>query len=836
MLQSVSLTDEQTGRQAAARHDTVRSPQEERLENGAALQLVEAPPGSLRGRVHRQLDGFRDKPIKLSLQRARLLTDSLQQTQDQPVTVRWAKAIANVLNHIDVHIGDDDLIVGRAGPGERYALFYPEVEGRFFANMEWFGPSADDAPLEVSAEDASIVKEELAPYWQHNDYHAAYLDALPEQTKRLVQDGYWLIVPTATARSGLAWCHDYDKVLQRGLRSIKAEAEQQLAELAPEQQDKRAFFDAVVITCEAIVRFAHRHAEQAERLATTAQTEARRDELLSIAETLRWVPENPARSFREAVQSQWLIQVVSRLEQRIGGGVGNGRIDQTLYPYYRRDKDAGLLDDDSALALLESMWLGMARSVEVYAMAGAMIFAGGYSHWEATTIGGQTPDGKDATNELSYLLLRSKREFPLNYPDLAARIHSRTPEPFLFAVCETIKEGTGFPKLLFDEEIIPLLLAKGAEPAEANDYCGAGCTEVKMLNRDALTTGCAWLNIGAVIEMTLNDGRLRNFNNEQLGLSTGDARSFGCFAELWEAFRRQAEHLVEHVFIQQHAGDTLKPRFLASPMSSMLHDLCMRHGSDMHAGPIDEALYLGSLDVLGFGTAVDSLAAIKHLVFDEKKLSMDELLSALESNFKGSEPTRQLCLNAPKYGNSIAAVDSIGFDIEQLFTTLASRQRTAFGGQLDIRYVSVTSHVPLGSVVGATPDGRLAAEPLAEGISPTQGADTRGPSASMASVASTRCGGSKFRAARLLNMKLSPATVAGRSGTRKLMQLIRTACDLKMWHLQLNIINRETLLAAQRDPHKYRNLLVRVAGFSAYFVDLQPKLQEEIIKRTEHSL
>jgi pyruvate formate-lyase/glycerol dehydratase family glycyl radical enzyme len=660
---------------------------------------------------------------------------------------------------------------------------------------------------------------------------------LPEDTRRLVER-YFVLTPTATARSCLAWNHDFEKVLVRGISGIRREVDERLAALDPldprDTVEKAPFLQAARLVCDGIATFARRYAELARRIAEAEPDAERRRELLEIAATCERVPEHPARSFREAVQSQWLVQTVSRLEQRIGGTVGNGRIDQYLYPYFAKDKAEGRLTDEDALELLECLWLGMARNVEIYTAPGNLSYTEGYAHWEATTIGGQTREGGDATNELSHLILRSKREFPLNYPDLAARIHARTPEPFLRDVCETIKEGTGFPKLFFDEEIIPLFLAKGAEFEEAHDYCIAGCTEAKLLNRDAVTTGCAWLNLGAMLEMALRDGHLPRLGPGRIGVATGDPRGFSSFDDVWLAFCRQAENVMRHTFVQQYVADRLKARFIAAPMCSMLHDRCMETCTDMHDGPIEGALYLGFIDTLGFGTVIDSLAAIRRLVFDEKRLAMAELLEAMEADFEGHEAIRQLCLHAPKYGNDEPYADSIGHDVESFFVDLTRRHRTAFGGELDIRYVTITAHIPFGAVLGATPDGRRAGEPVSEGVSPCQGADRKGPTASLISTARTRCEAHKERAARLLNMKLSPSAVAGPEGTRKLMALVRAACDLKMWHLQFNIVNRETLLAARRDPEKYRNLLVRVAGYSAYFVDLTPQLQDEIIHRTEH--
>jgi formate C-acetyltransferase len=814
----------------------VLSPQEERLRKGHGIGLVSEEAQQKRERIHRMLQGFRDKPIRINVERARLLTESFKQTEGQPMVLRWGKAVAHILRNVSIHIDENELVVGSAGPPGRYAIFFPELEELFFSQE--VRPTEPGDSLLLTDEDVRVINEELRPYWEGRQYHTAFVNALPEDTRSIVER-YFIITPTATARSSLAWNHDYEKVLVRGVKGIKNEAEEKLAALDPldpkQKVEKEPFLKAVILVCDGIVEFANRYARLARELAEKEPEAKRKKEFLQIAEVCERVPENPARTFHEAVQSQWFIQTVSRLEQRIGGTVGNGRVDQYFYPYYSKDIEEGRITKDQALELLECLWIGMARNVEIYTAPGNLSYTDGYAHWEATTLGGVGKDGKDATNELSYLMLESKREFPLNYPDLAARIHAETPEPFLHAIAETIKEGTGFPKLFFDEEIIPLFLAKGAEIEEANDYCICGCTEAKMLNRDAVTTGCAWVNLGAVLEMTLNDGRVKSYGDERIGVRTGDPKDFKSYEDLWNAFCRQLEHVLKHTFVQQYVADTLKSRFIAAPMSSMLHDLSMKECRDMHDGPIDGALYLGFIDTLGFATAIDSLAAIRKLVFDEKKLAMGELLEALQTNFEGREAIRQMCLNAPKYGNNEPYADLIGRDIEAFGVKLTRRYKSAFGGELDIRYVTITAHVPFGAILGATPDGRKAGEPVAEGVSPSQGADRNGPTASLISIAKTRASGYKERAARLLNMKLTPSAVAGPEGTKKLMSLIRTACDLKMWHLQFNIINRETLVHAKEDPEKYRDLLVRVAGYSAYFVDLSPQLQDEIIHRTAHS-
>jgi formate C-acetyltransferase len=356
-----------------------------------------------------------------------------------------------------------------------------------------------------------------------------------------------------------------------------------------------------------------------------------------------------------------------------------------------------------------------------------------------------------------------------------------------------------------------------------------------MLNRDTYMTGNALVNMGTAIEMALNDGRVRLTGNERFGVATGEPERFKSFSDVMMAFKRQVEHLVRHVFIQNRLADTIRPRMLAAPLESALHDLCMENGLDIHQGRIPGGIMLGAWDPLGFGTAVDCLAAVKKLVFDDRKISFRELTDALAANFEGKEPLRQMCLNAPKFGDNNPYVDDIAAELEDFFRSLSARYTTLNGGRLDVRYVPITAYMPFGRVVGATPNGRKSGQPLSDGISPSQGCDSKGPTAVLLSVARTNESKYPHAAAKLLNMKLSPQTVQGVEGSRRLTALIRSWCDLKLWHIQFNIINNETLRAAQREPEKYRNLLVRVAGYSAYFLDLSPGLQDEIIRRTEWS-
>lgn len=818
------------------------SPQEERILN-EKLSQGEMQKG--RERVCRILNSFKGDVPRISVERARLMTESFKGTEGQPLVLRWAKALKHICENITVYIGDYDIVVGRAdGHPGRHGLVYPELDGAFLdVAVDMLLKSK--TPYKVSEDDLKAIKEDIVPYWKDKTLHEVFAASMPEETKNIIYNPEnnfyqrYIITQTVTIRSSLQWIHDYEKVLQRGFKDLKREALEKLTALDPNNPkdtiEKRPFLEAAVIVCDATVILSRRYAAMAAGMADKETDEQRKKELLDIAAICNYVPENPARTFREAVQSVWMAQIVSRLEQNVGAVVGNGRMDQYFYPYYKKDIEEGRINDEFTLELLESLWLNMAQFLNLKVSPAGAAFTEGYSHWEALTVGGKTKDGRDATNELSYLILRSKREFPLNYPDLAARVHARTPEKFMHEIAATIKEGSGFPKLINDEEVIPLLLSKGAPFADANDYAVSGCSEVRMPNRDTFTSPCAWVNLGAVLEMALNDGKIKSLNNEQIGPQTGDPGEFTSFEDLWRAYTTQQEFILKHTFIQQYLADMIRSKYLAAPFASVLHDLCMNDCKDLYSGPIEGGVSLGFYDLLGFGTVIDSLAAIKKLVFEDQKLTMAELIEALDANFEGKEVIRQMLLNAPKYGNNDMYADSIGFNIESHAIDFAKQYRTAFGGQLDARYVPVTAHIPLGKIVGATPNGRKAGMPLADGGGPSHGADTKGPSASLQSIANTKCMGEKERAARLVNLKLSPSTVAGDEGTQKLIALMRTFCDLKLWHLQFNVINRDTLLAAQKDPEKYRNLLVRVAGYSAYFVDLSPELQDEIIARTEHS-
>lgn len=825
-------------------YDCCLSPQEQMLQDQIEGKKNQYRGASEHARAFKILDRVQALTPRVDVERGKHFTASMRQTEGQPLVLRWAKAMRRVAENITVYIDDDQLLAGRGGCQGRYGILYPELDGDFLDLAIKELGKRDVSPFVIDPGDARVINEEIAPYWKGKTYHEALAQALPEETLRLTYEpdnpllSRFIVNETSSFRSSLQWVHDYEKALKLGFGGIKKMAQNRLAEMdaySPVNNcQKIPFLQAIIIECDAIILWANRHAQLAKKMAAKESDPQRKKELRRIAEICARVPEHPARNFREAMQSQWFMQMFSRLEQKTGTVISNGRMDQYLYPYYQADIASGALSDDEAIELFECMWVGMAQFIDLYISPTGGAFNEGYAHWEAVTVGGQTREGLDAANELTYMLLRSKREFPLHYPDLCARIHSRSPERYLWEIAETIKEGSGFPKLLNDEEIIPLHLAKGAALEDIYDYAGSGCAEVRMPNRDTYTSGCAYINFAAALEMALYNGRMQLHGDERIGLETGDPVAFTAWEQFWDAYLAQQQNFIKHAFIQQHLVIDLRARHFAFPLGSAVHDLCMEHCIDLHQPHIPGGINLGYFECIGYGTVVDSLAAIRKLVFEDGVLTMRELLDALKSNFKGREDVRAMLRNAPCYGNNDPYPDAIAKAIDRTAQEFTRKYSKELGVHLDLRLVPFTSHVPFGKVVSATPNGRYAYTPLSDGSSASHGADVNGPTAVLLSNYMSKNYDMREHAARLLNVKLTPACVAGEDGARKLVSFIKTYCDLKLWHIQFNIINRKTLLAAQKEPEKYRNLIVRIAGYSAYFCDLSKDLQDDLIARTEH--
>lgn len=821
--------------------EIVLSPQEARIKEEIESKVISFKRHNRAGEILKEI---RTQKPQIDVERGLYFTQSFKETEGEPLNVRWAKALYHYAKNASVYIDHNQLLVGRSGKPGRYGILYPELDGNVLHIAIEKLPKRKNSSFDITPEDAETVIHEIAPYWQGKTFHEDLAKALPKDTVRLTYNpdeeltSRYIVNETASFRSSLQWVHDYEIVLKKGFLGIKKDAEEHLKELdeySPiDNMEKKPFWESVIITCDAIILWANRHGDLAEKLAKEEKNLKRKEELLRIARNCHHVPANPPKDFYEALQAQWFTQMFSRIEQKTGTIISNGRMDQYLYPFYKKDIEEGKITDEEVLELFECLWVSMAQFIDLYLSETGGAFNEGYAHWEAVTVGGQTKEGYDATNELTYLLLRSKREFPLNYPDLAARVHVRSPKRYLYEIAETIKQGEGFPKLINDEDVIPLLLSKGASFEEAYDYSVSGCAECRMPNRDTYTSPNAYINFAAALEMVLYNGRMKKYGDELLGIETGEFESFKTFDELLNAYFTQQRYFIKHAFIQQHAIIRLRTQHFATPLGSSLHALCRKYTIDLHQPEIPEGIDLGYFEFIGYATVIDSLIAIKKLVFDEKKLTLKQVKEAVSHNFEGYEAIRQLLLHAPSYGNNDPYADQLGKLLDKEAQDFTAKYGKELKVHMDLRLVPFTSHVPFGKVVSATPNGRYAYTPLSDGSSASQGADINGPTEILLSNYETKNFNQKDHAGRLLNIKLSPSCVKGEEGTKKLVQFIESWRDLKLWHVQFNVLNSETLREAQKHPENYKNLLVRIAGYSAYFTELTKDLQDDIILRTEH--
>jgi formate C-acetyltransferase len=811
--------------------EEILSGQEKRIEKGIG-QLSPRP------RINGFLTNFRDEVPRIDIQRAVLFTESMKETEPYHMSIRKAKALQHIFRNIDVVIQDNELIVGTCGGAGRHAILFPELRGPWLEKA-LRGVQKGNA-FRISDEDLQTVVEKVVPYWKGKSAHEKYLSMLPPDTKELIYgDDDWgsagLLQDNANINATLNWAGNYKKVIDRGLLDIKREMEERLSQVPDNDYNKMAFLQAAIMVCDGLIDYAKRYAAKAREMAARETDPKRKAELETIAQNCEWVPAHPARNFWEALQSQWFVQTAYKLEQPTVGVISLGRFDQYMYPTFIKDLKAGVIDEERALELMECLWFKIASYVPFNVTATSNYFEG-YCHFEQTVLGGQTREGRDASNELTYLVLRSKKEFPLHYPDLSVRVHSGTPDQLLYAIVDLIKEGTGFPKLLNDEEIIPRVIYNGASIQDARDYAPCACTEVRLLDLDTYMAVGGNLNLPAALEMAMNDGVVTiDGQKKKLMIPSIKACNIKNYDDLFKNFTEAWDFFIQHFYKRQAALEISNAACLAAPFMSMLNDACVAALTDIHQTIHSHGISKdsGTLSVIGFGTVVESLTAIKKLVFEDKRFTLEELKKAIEANFEGYEPMRQMLLNAPQYGNNDDYADEVARQLDEMLCEVMSRYRTPNGPQ-NFKFVPVTTHVAMGKRMGATPNGRKAGEPLSEGISPSQGRDLEGPLATLLSIDKARNRKYNNDLSRLLNIKLSPQVLVGEKGIRDLMAFIRTFIDLKLWHIQFSVINKETLIKAQKDPDKYRNLIVRVAGYSAYFTDLSPQLQNEIINRTEH--
>ena len=797
----------------------------------------------MRPRIGRLKQKYLETKPHLDIERAVLLTKAYRENEDKPIVLRSAKGLEKVLLEMSIRIHPDELIVGDIAKIPRSVNIFPEVCGGWLEKeLDSLATRSWD-PLIVSEEDKTVLKTEVFPYWRGKSVDERVFATLPRETKDLCYADPGVYPPTGTAilqnrnqtTSYVGNVYpNYKSVLLKGFNGIVDEAKSRLEGLDPanpKDLEKIHFLEAVLITSNAAVEFANRYSKEAKRLADEETDSKRKEELLKIVEMTQWVPAHPARSYHEALQSLWFVHLITRLSMN-GNAFALGRLDQLLYPFYERDVEAGNLKKEEALELLECFYIKVA-SVNILRATSDAKFFGGYAIWNLITLGGQTRDGKDATNEISYMCLDAMIDLQLPQPDLVVRLHQGTPHDFYTHSVKLLRLGLGHPKYQSDEIIIPYLLERGVPLDEARDYVLTACVEARP-EREGNYLTAVYLNLGAPLELMFNRGKLK-FNNRKIGLDTGDPESFSSFDQVKEAYHKQLEFLCRHAAIASGVADVAKRELLAAPFLSSMREDCIERAQDLWKYGASYNDGGGYWSAVGVADAANSLAAIKKLVFEEKRVSMSELKRAIDMNFDGYEVLRQMLLNrAPKWGNDDDYVDSLGEWVLYTFAKECHKYRNGLGGRYQPEVTTLTANIPFGTVLGALPSGRKAGVPLTDGISPEPNSERAGV------IGAIKSASKLFRMAKIIgtlhNMKFSPFLLEDDRGIENFSALLRSyLVDLKGWHAQFNVISAETLKDAQNHPERYPHLIVKVAGYSAYFAELDRSVQDEIIARTEYA-
>ncbi len=762
----------------------------------------------------------------ISAERADLITDFYRENEGKhPVPILRALAFAHLCEHKTVTIGEDELIVGERGPAPKACPTFPELTCHSVEDLEILR-SRPKTSYAVSDEAIAVYRDKVIPYWRGRTMRDRAFAILPADWLDAYGAGMFTEfmeqrAPGHTSLDG--------KIYERGLLDFKADIENRVAALDwladPDALLERDELVAMGISCDAAIRYAERHAEVAERLAAAAGDPGRRADLRRIAEACRRVPARAPRDLHEALQMYWWVHLGTITELNGWDSMNPGRLDQHLEPFYRRFLDAGGTREQ-AKELLECFWIKFNNHPAPPKVGVTAAESGTYNDFANINIGGLKADGSDGVNEMSYLLLEVVDEVPMLQPQSNIQLSRRNPDAFLEAACRVVRKGYGYPALFNADAVVQEQVRVGKAIEDARQGGTSGCVETGCFGKEAyVLTG--YLNTPKILEITLNNG-VDPRTGKRIGASTGDPAGFATFDALFDAFRLQLHHFVDIKVRGNAIMERMYARFAPAPFLSVFIDDCIAKGRDYNdAGPRYNTTYI---QCVGIGTITDSLSAMRTHVYERQEIAMPELLAALARNFGGGEALRLTLANrTPRYGNDDEAADAIMRRVfEALFDEIDGRPNTK-GGRYHIDMLPTTCHIYFGQVMGASADGRRAGKPVSEGISPVQGADRKGPTAVMRSAARMdhlRTGGT------LLNQKFHPKVLAGEQGIAALAALIRGYFKLDAHHVQFNVIDAETLRRAQAEPEEHRGLLVRVAGYSDYFCDLGPELQEEIIART----
>lgn len=795
--------------------------------------------------VSERISELREKVLStkpsVCTERAKFYTEAYAQNEDKPIIIKRAIALEKTLSGMTIFIDEGELIVGNQSSQHRAAPIFPEYA------VDWLPEEMDS--LDKRSGDAFFITDEhkkelveIATWWKGKVLYDKGR-ALMSQELRDLQDSA-IIKATGNLTSGDAHIAvDFYKILDIGLDGYLDEISLFHKQVKRYEQDgvrKDHFYTALAISIKSFQTFIRRFQDLALQQAETCTNQDRKAELIIISNNCKVIAERAPENFYQALQLVYFVQLILQIESN-GHSVSLGRMDQYLYPFYKNDMLAGNLTDEFASELLESTWIKLLSVNKIRPWSHTRFSAGG-PLYQNVTIGGQTTEGLDAVNELSFLILHSVGKMKLTQPNLSVRFHKNISETFMNECIRIIEKGFGMPAFNNDEIVIPELINLGVEKDDAYNYSAIGCIEIAVPGKWGYRcTGMSFLNLMRVMLASMYDG-LDKYSGKTFHKGIGNFADFNSFDELYKAWQHQIKFYAQKTVEIDTAVDTAIEEYVPDILCSAFVDSCISRGKTIKEGG-SKYDFVSGLQV-GIANLGNSLAAIKKLVFEEKKITKHELLHAIESDFEGKEgkKIRYMLLNfAPKYGNDDDYVDLLLRDaymdfiveLEKYHTTRYNR------GPIGCRYYagtsSISANVPSGSVVPATPDGRKAFTPVAEGSSPASGTDVLGPTAVFKSV--SKLPTEKIMGGVLLNQKLTPATISSDADKSKLVSILRTFfTDLKGWHVQYNIVSRDTLLAAKKDPEKYRDLIVRVAGYCAFFTTLSPDTQDDIIARTEQSL
>jgi len=770
--------------------------------------------------------------VKISDERAKVITEFYKSgiTTGKSIPVQRALAFEYLMEHVSLPIEDGQLVVGLRGTGPQEVPTYPEICTHSMEDLEILN-SRENMPYKVDDKTRELYENEIIPFWKGKPMRDVIFENLPQEWIEAYEAGIWTEFMEQRAPGHTA---GGERIFKTGLLDIKEEIKEKMQEqkpIDPEYYDKMEELKAMDIAADAILTYAGRYVEKLEKMTEEEKDSERKKELKEMAEMCRWVPAHAPRTFWEALQHYWFVHVGVVYETNPWDSFNPGRLDQHLYPFYEKDLKEGELTKEKAKELLEAFWIKFNNQPAVPKVGVTAEESFTYNDFSKINIGGLKKDGSDGVNEVSYMLLEVLDEVRTLQPNTAVLVSDKNPEHFIKTALKVAGPGFGEPPFFNFDGVIVKMLRQGKSLEDARTAGVSGCVETGSFGKESyILTG--YFNLPKILEITLNNG-IDPQDGKKIGIETGDPRSFKTFDELWEAFIKQVKHFMNIKMKGNDIIEALFAKYLPVPFESLWINDCVENARDYNTGGTRYNTQYAH--IVGLGTLTYSLTSIKHHVFDKKIISMGELLEALKQNFEGKhEMLRQIILNkTPKYGEDDDYADEIAKKIVDNMVEIIENYPPSSIRKASKRayFFPTTAHVYFGKVTGATPDGRKAGLPVSEGISPVQGSDKKGIAAVFRSV--SKCDWDKTGGA-LLNQKLTPDLLEGEENIRKLAQLIKTFFNMGGHHVQFNVVSVELLREAQKCPKDFQDLMVRVAGYSDYFVNLPKGLQDEIIARTEH--